>query len=85
MFFSEHRRRPVCGPDGERVPCSDHRDGAHGAGERPAPELTVREIVQLKSHLTFGDIMGGGVGVDLSVEDAMGVVSRVYLYLGYGT
>ena len=46
-----------------------------------ATELTVRETVQLKSRLISGDIMGGGVGVDLCVED--GGASRVYL--GSGT
>ena len=31
-------------------------------------ELTVRESVQLLGDLNFGDIMGGGVGVDLCVD-----------------
>ena len=32
-------------------------------------ELTVRESIQLLSDLNFGDIIGGGVGVDLCVGD----------------
>ena len=35
-------------------------------------ELTVRESIQLLNDLTFGDIMGGDVGVDLCVDDGRG-------------